>query len=177
MADALLIRPSTAQDIPAITAIYARHVASGTATFELDAPDPAEMVRRRDDVLGRGLPWLVGCAHGEVVGYAYASPFRLRPAYRFTLEDSIYVAADQHRQGIGRLLLTELIARSATTGARQMLAVIGDSRPESIALHGALGFTPCGLLAAAGWKFGGWRDVTLMQRRLGPGELRDAGQA
>lgn len=177
MADALLIRPSTGHDIPAITAIYAQYVDSGTATFELDAPDTAEMARRRDEVLGRGLPWLVGCIQDQVVGYAYASPFRLRPAYRFTLEDSIYVAADQHRLGIGRLLLSELIARSAATGARQMLAVIGDSRPESIALHGAVGFAPCGLLAAAGWKFGGWRDVSLMQRRLGPGELLGVEQA
>ena len=167
---ALLIRPSTPADLPAITAIYAHDVLHGTGTFELDAPDVAEMARRRDDVLGKDLPWLVAQADGQVLGYAYANHFRPRRAYRFCLENSIYLAPDERGRGVGRLLLTELVSRCEATGARQMLAVIGDAaNAGSIGVHAALGFEHTGVLRAAGWKFGRWLDVVLMQRALGSG--------
>ncbi len=167
---ALLIRPSEPRDVSSIATIYDWNVRHGTGTFELDAPDEAETVRRRDDVLAKGLPWLVAECRGRVVGYAYANPFRPRRAYRFCLEDSIYLAPDAQGQGVGRPLLAELIARCEARGARQMLAVIGDSANRaSIGLHRALGFKPVGLLAASGWKFERWLDVVIMQRALGPG--------
>jgi phosphinothricin acetyltransferase len=167
----VLIRPSTAADIGAITAIYGRHVRHGTGTFELEAPDEAEMARRRETVLGAGWPWLVAVngAH-TVVGYAYANPFRPRGAFRFCVEDSIYLADQARGQGIGRTLLAELVGRCEALGARQMVAVIGDSaNVASIELHRRLGFAPAGLLPSAGWKFDRWLDVVLMQRALGPG--------
>lgn len=167
---ALLIRPSTPDDLPAISAIYAHDVLHGTGTFEIDAPDLAEMSRRRDDVLGKGLPWLVAQADGQVLGYAYANHFRPRRAYRFCLENSIYLAPGARGQGVGRLLLTELVSRCEAAGARQMLAVIGDAaNAGSIGVHAALGFEHTGVLKAAGWKFGRWLDVVLMQRALGSG--------
>ena len=167
---ALLIRPSTPADLPAIAAIYAHDVLHGTGTFEIDAPDLAEMARRRDDVLGNGLPWLVAQADGQVLGYAYANHFRPRRAYRFCLENSIYLAPGARGQGVGRLLLTELVSRCEAAGARQMLAVIGDAaNAGSIGVHAALGFEHTGVLKAAGWKFGRWLDVVLMQRALGSG--------
>lgn len=167
----LLLRPSTVDDLPAITAIYAHNVLHGTGTFELEAPDQAEMARRRDDVLGKGLPWLVAERDGQVLGYAYANHFRPRKAYRFCLEDSIYLAPQAQRQGVGRLLLAELIGQCEALGARQMLAVIGDSANQgSIGVHRALGFEHTGLLKAAGWKFGRWLNVVLMQRPLGFGD-------
>ena len=170
MPPTLLIRPSTPADLPAITAIYAWNVANGTGTFELDAPDAAEMARRRDDVLAKKLPWLVAERGGQVLGYAYANHFRPRRAYRFCLEDSIYLAADAMGQGIGRLLLAELMAQCEAAGARQMLAVIGDSaNAASIGVHRALGFEHTGLIKSAGWKFERWLDVVVMQRALGPG--------
>jgi phosphinothricin acetyltransferase len=166
----LTIRPSTADDLTAITAIYARNVAHGTGTFELDAPDAAETARRRDDVLAKGLPWLVAELDGCVVGYAYANHFRPRPAYRFCVEDSIYLDPSAQGRGVGRLLLAELMARCQASGARQMLAVIGDSaNAGSIGVHRALGFAPVGLLRDSGWKFERWLDVVLMQRALGLG--------
>ena len=169
-AAALLIRPSTAADLPAITAIYAWNVRHGTGTFELDAPDDAEMARRRDDVLAKGLPWLVAQRHEAVLGYAYANHFRPRLAYRFCLEDSVYLAGDAQSQGIGRLLLAELLARCEAAGARQMLAVIGDSTNlGSIGVHRTLGFEHTGTMHAAGWKFGRWLDVVDMQKSLGMG--------
>jgi phosphinothricin acetyltransferase len=171
MPDPLLIRPGADADLPAITAIYAWNVLNGTGTFELDAPDAAEMARRRADVLGRGLPWLVAERDGAVVGYAYANVFRPRPAYRYCLEDSIYLHPQAQGGGIGRLLLAELVARCQALGARQMLAVIGDAdNGASIGVHRALGFGHAGVLKAAGWKFGRWLDVVLMQRALGPGD-------
>lgn len=170
----LTIRPSTADDLPAITAIYAWNVEHGTGTFELEAPDLAEMTRRRDDVLGKGLPWLVAERGGQVLGYAYANHFRQRRAYRFCLEDSIYLADQARGQGIGRLLLAELVARCEAAGARQMLAVIGDSaNAGSIGVHRALGFEHTGLLRSAGWKFGRWLDVVLMQKALGTGDSNE----
>lgn len=166
----MLLRPSTAADLPAITAIYAHAVNHGTGTFELEAPDEAEMARRRDDVLAKGLPWLVAEEAGHVLGYAYANHFRPRRAYRFCLEDSIYLAEDARGRGVGTLLLAELLARCEAAGARQVLAVIGDSaNAGSIGVHRALGFQHTGVLKASGWKFGRWLDVVLMQRALGTG--------
>ena len=166
-----LIRPSTPADLSAVTAIYGWNVAHGTGTFELDAPDAAEMARRRDDVLSNGLPWLVAERDGRVLGYAYANHFRPRRAYRFCLEDSIYLADEAKGQGLGKLLLTELLARCEAAGARQMLAVIGDSaNAGSIGVHRALGFEQIGLLSAAGWKFERCLDVVMMQKSLGLGQ-------
>ncbi len=166
----LLIRPSAPADLPAITAVYGWNVRNGTGTFELDAPDESEMARRRDDVLSKALPWLVVERAGRVLGYAYANHFRPRKAYRFCLEDSVYLAADAKGQGLGRLLLAELMARSEAAGARQMLAVIGDSRNlASIAVHRTLGFEHVGVMTAAGWKFDRWLDVVIMQKSLGQG--------
>lgn len=170
----LVIRPSTAADLPAITAVYAWNVAHGTGTFELEAPDAVEMARRRDDVLSKGLPWLAAERDGRVLGYAYANHFRPRRAYRFCLEDSIYLADEARGQGVGRLLLAELLARCEAAGARQMLAVIGDSaNAGSIGVHRTLGFEHTGILRAAGWKFGRWLDVVLMQKALGPGDASE----
>jgi phosphinothricin acetyltransferase len=167
----LVIRPSEAADLPAITTIYGWNVLNGTGTFELDVPDQAEMSRRRDDVLSKGLPWLVAERGGVVLGYAYANHFRPRRAYRFCLEDSIYLADAARGQGVGTLLLAELVSRCEAAGARQMLAVIGDSaNAGSIGVHRALGFEHTGLLRSAGWKFGRWLDVVLMQKPLGLGD-------
>ena len=169
-AASLLIRPSTPADLPAITAIYGWNVLNGTGTFELETPDEPEMARRRDDVLSKGLPWLVVERSGVVLGFAYANHFRPRRAYRFCLEDSVYLAADAKGQGLGRLLLAELLARCEAAGARQMLAVIGDSaNAGSIGVHRTLGFEPIGVMKAAGWKFERWLDVVLMQKSLGQG--------
>jgi L-amino acid N-acyltransferase YncA len=166
----LLIRPSLPADLPAITAIYSWNVGHGTGTFELEAPDEAEMARRRDDVLSKGLPWLVAERGGAVLGYAYANHFRPRRAYRFCLEDSVYLAADARGQGLGRLLLAELLTRCEAAGARQMLAVIGDSdNLGSVGVHRRLGFEHVGVMKAAGWKFGRWLDVVVMQKSLGLG--------
>ncbi|GAB4115732.1 MAG: GNAT family N-acetyltransferase [Rubrivivax sp.] len=166
----MLIRPSHADDLPALTAIYAHHVLHGTGTFELDVPDEAEMGRRHADITGKGLPWLVAEEGGQVLGYAYANHFRPRRAYRFCLEDSIYLAPQARGRGLGKLLLAELIARCEALGARQMLAVIGDAaNAGSIGVHRALGFEHTGVLKAAGWKFDRWLDVVLMQRALGTG--------
>ena len=171
---ALLIRPSTPADLPAITAIYGWNVLNGTGTFELEAPDDAEMARRRDDVLSKGLPWLVAERDGVVLGYAYANHFRPRKAYRFCLEDSVYLASDAKGQGLGRVLLAELLARCEAAGARQMLAVIGDSANlGSIGVHRTLGFEHIGVMKAAGWKFDQWRDVVVMQKALGLGQTTD----
>jgi len=170
-ANRCVIRPSTPDDLAAITAIYGWNVNNGTGTFEIDAPDLAEMTRRRTDVTAKGLPWLVAERDGQVLGYAYANPFRPRPAYRFYLEDSVYLAPEAQGQGIGRLLLAELIARCEALGARQMVAVIGDSNNAgSIGLHRAMGFEPVGTMRSAGWKFDRWLDVVLMQRTLGQGD-------
>ena len=167
----MILRPSTEADLPAVTAIYADAVLHGTGTFELEAPDADEMARRRADVLAKGLPWLVAEDAGRVLGYAYANHFRPRRAYRFCLEDSIYLAPAARGRGVGRLLLAELIARCEAAGARQMLAVIGDStNAGSIGVHRALGFEHSGVLKSSGWKFGRWVDVVIMQRSLGVGD-------
>jgi L-amino acid N-acyltransferase YncA len=169
------LRAATEADMGAIVAIYAHHVQSGTATFEIDPPDTSEMTGRWRDVIDRGLPYLVATRGEEIVAYAYAGPHRPRPAYRFTVEDSIYVRADCAGQGIGSALLTALIAASESAGARQMVAVIGDAaNAASIRVHAAAGFEHAGVLRSVGWKFGRWLDVVLMQRALGPGGARPA---
>jgi L-amino acid N-acyltransferase YncA len=170
MSGAIMIRPSQEGDIAAIAAIYRHHVLHGVASFEDVPPGADEMSRRRRDILDRGLPYLVAEREGRVVGYCYAGLYRTRSAYRFTLEDSIYVDAAELRRGIGRALLGELIGRCEGLGYRQMIAVIGGSDQwPSIRLHEALGFGRVGLLPAVGYKFAGWVDVVLMQRALGPG--------
>jgi L-amino acid N-acyltransferase YncA len=167
----LLIRPGTADDVGAATAIYAHHVQHGSASFETVAPDAAEMARRRDAALAAGWPWLVAERERRVVGFAYAGTFRPREAYRYCVEDSLYVADQARGQGIGRWLLAELIGRCEAAGARQMVAVIGDSaNAASIGVHCALGFESAGVLRSSGWKFGRWLDVVLMQRPLGAGD-------
>lgn len=174
-----LIRPSTATDLPDIAAIYGDAALTGTGTFELEAPGEAEMARRRDDVLAKGLPWLVAEVENRVLGYAYANHFRPRLAYRFCVEDSIYLHRDARGQGLGTLLLAELIARCEAAGARQMLAVIGDSaNAGSIGVHRRLGFEHVGVMKSAGWKFDRWLDVVVMQRSLGlgDGEAPEAGR-
>jgi len=164
------IRPATQADIAAITAIYAHAVRCGTATFENDPPDEAEMGRRFGALAAGGFPYLVAEASGAVRGYAYAGLYRTRVAYRFTLEDSVYVAPEFHGRGIGRVLLDRLLAEAAAQDYRQMVAVIGDSaQAASIALHRAAGFAVVGTFAAVGYKFGRWLDTVLMQRALGPG--------
>ena len=166
----LNIRPTAPADIPAITRIYAHAVTHGTATFELEPPDEAEMLRRFDRLRAGPFPYVVAEIDGAVAGYAYAALFRERPAYRFTVEDSIYIAPKMHRRGIGRALLTRLIADSEAAGFRQMIAVIGDSRQAaSIAVHRACGFKDAGVFEAVGFKFGRWLDTVQMQRALGEG--------
>jgi phosphinothricin acetyltransferase len=163
-----LIRPSTEQDIPAITAIYQHHVLHGTGTFEIDPPSEQDMTVRRADVLAKGLPYLVVEETGQVLGFAYCNWFKPRPAYRFSAEDSIYMAAAAHRQGLGRALLAELCARAERAGVRKLIAVIGDSaNTASVGLHQTLGFTPVGTIAACGWKFERWLDIVLMEKPLG----------
>jgi L-amino acid N-acyltransferase YncA len=165
------IRPATAADLAAITRIYAVAVREGTASFEIEPPDAAEMGRRLAALDAGGYPCLVATRDSVVLGYAYAGAFRPRAAYRHTVEDSIYVAAEAQRQGIGRALLTALIGAAAARGFRQMVAVIGDSRRQaaSIALHAALGFRHVGTLDAVGYKHGRWLDSVYMQRALGTG--------
>ena len=172
---ALLIRPSTDADLPSITAIYAHHVEHGTGSFELEAPDLAEMRRRRTDVLAKGLPFLVASRDAEVLGFAYAGNFRPRPAFRFMAEDSVYIHAKHAGQGLGRALLSELMRYCETLGIRQMLAVIGDSaNAGSIGLHRSLGFAHTGILKASGWKHGRWLDTVFMQKALGAGDSSPA---
>jgi L-amino acid N-acyltransferase YncA len=164
------IRSSNDGDIAAIAAIYRHHVLHGLASFEEVPPEPDELAWRRCEILARGLPYLVAERGGRMLGYCYASPYRLRSAYRFTLEDSIYVDSAEVGRGIGRVLLGSLLDRCTVLGYRQMVAVIGGSDTwPSIRLHAALGFTRMGVLPAVGFKFGGWIDVVLMQRPLGPG--------
>ena len=165
------IRPATADDAAAIQAIYAHHVLHGTATFEEVPPDLAEIARRQAEIASRGLPYSVAEAGGRVLGYAYAGPYRARSAYRFTLEDSIYLAPDATGRGLGRRLLERLIADCTAVGARQLVAVIGDSgNAASIALHERLGFAHAGTLRSVGFKFGRWLDTVQMQLPLGPGD-------
>ena len=166
----MLIRDSGPADVPAITAIYGHAVLYGNASFEVDPPDEAEIARRRDNLLSGGFPYLVAEDAGEVVGYSYAGTYRPRPGYRFTVENSVYVAPDRHGRGIGRALLPRLIERCEQAGFRLMVAVIGDSANHaSIRLHASCGFQHAGLLPAIGWKHGRWLDSVLMVRPLGRG--------
>jgi len=167
----MLVRPAAAQDLPAIQSIYAYHVLHGLASFEEAAPPLEEMRRRYEDVAGRGLPFLAAEENGEILGYGYCTPYRARSAYRFSLEDSVYVKHGRQRKGIGKAVLGELIARCEALNYRQMIAVIGDSaNAASIAVHASLGFVRAGNLRSTGYKFGRWVDSVLMQRPLGPGD-------
>ncbi|NMJ42775.1 N-acetyltransferase [Roseomonas sp. JC162] len=166
----LAIRASREDDLPAITAIYGHWVAHGLASFELEPPDQAEMARRRAAVLAGGYPHMVAERDGRVVGYTYASAYRPRPAYRFAVENSVYVAPGGTRGGTGRLLLGALIEDCTRRGFRLMVAVIGDSANDaSIGLHERAGFARAGLLPAVGWKHGRWVDSVLMTLALGKG--------
>ena len=165
------IRSSHDGDIAAITAIYAHHVLHGTGTFETEPPSETDMAARRADVLGKGLPYLVAEQDGQVLGFAYCNWFKPRPAYRFSAEDSIYVAEAARGLGVGRLLLDALCTAAEAAGVRKLLAVIGDSaNAGSIRVHQAAGFTHIGVMGSVGWKFGAWRDVVLMEKPLGAGD-------
>jgi L-amino acid N-acyltransferase YncA len=167
----VIIRPAVPVDIGAITRIYADAVLNGTASFETEPPDEAEMLRRQTALLKNGYPYFTGEIESVVAGYAYAGPYRARPAYKWSVEDSVYVAPDMHRKGIGALLLRALVAESAQRGYRQMVAVIGDSAQiGSIALHERAGFSHIGTLRSVGFKHGKWLDTVLMQRALGEGD-------
>jgi len=167
----LAIRPVEASDIPAIACIYAHAVEHGTASFELEPPDENEMGRRMRELTGNGFPFIVAEVDGVLAGYAYAGPYRARPAYRLTVEDSVYIALHMQRRGVGRALLGALIDAAAARNFRQMIAVIGDSprQAPSVALHAALGFRRVGILDNVGFKHGRWLDSLLMQRALGDG--------
>lgn len=165
------IRPSRDDDIDAITRIYAHHVLHGTGTFEVDPPSVQDMRARRAEVLARGLPWLIAESDNQVSGFAYCNWFKPRPAYRFSAEDSIYLAPHANGQGLGRALLAELTTQAERAGVRKLIAVIGDSgNTGSIGVHRALGFQHVGVLASCGWKFDRWLDVVLMERSLGLGD-------
>jgi L-amino acid N-acyltransferase YncA len=164
-----VVRDSSESDIAAVQAIYAYHVLHGAASFEEEPPPLAEMMRRRAEVLSRGFPYLVAEIDGQIAGYSYASPYRARPAYRFSIENSVYVEHGRVRAGIGRALLVALIERCEQGPWRQMIAVIGDSaNAASIGLHAELGFRNVGTLHDVGFKFGRWVDSVLMQRPLNP---------
>jgi L-amino acid N-acyltransferase YncA len=165
------IRPATVADIPTITRIYAHAVEHGTASFEIEPPDEAEMTRRYQALAAKHYPYIVAERTGIVAGYAYAGPYRDRRAYDWCVEDSVYVAPEFHRQGIGRLLLTRLIAEVEALGFRQMIGVIGDSaNVASVAVHAAAGFRLVGTFQSIGFKHGRWLDTVLMQRPLGSGD-------
>ena len=169
----LTTRPSIDADIPVIAAIYAHAVIHGTASFELEPPGETEMARRREALLSAGYPYLVAERDGAVVGYAYAGACRTRPAYRSTVEDSVYIAPEAQGHGIGRALLKQLIRESEDRGFRLMIAVIGDKASSaSIGLHRALGFDLVGAFEPVGYKHGRWLATVLMQRKLGEGSDR-----
>lgn len=170
------IRPCEESDIPAIQAIYAHYVTTNLATFELEPPGVEQMLARRAGVLRGGYPYLVARRDGEVVGYAYGSAWRSRPAYRHTVEDSIYVAPAMRQAGVGSALLRELIRQCEQRGFRQMVAVVGNSaNTGSLRVHEAQGFTHVGTLDCVGYKFGQWVDTVLMQRVLGEGAASPGG--
>jgi L-amino acid N-acyltransferase YncA len=166
------IRPSRDPDLPAITAIYAHHVLTGTGTFETVPPTLEDMTARRADVLAKGLPFLVAADGERVLGYAYCQWFKPRPAYRFSAEDSIYLHPGASGQGLGKDLLSALCRQAEQAGIRKLIAVIGDSaNAASVGVHRSLGFENVGVLKACGWKFGKWLDVVLMDKRLGEADL------
>lgn len=165
------VRDCAPEDIAAITAIYRQAVLEGSATFELEPPDEATMESRRAALAASGHPYVVAIAAGGLVGYAYAGPYRPRPAYGATVESSVYVRPDRHRRGTGFALMQRLIAQAGAAGFRQMVAVIDDSANlASIKLHERLGFRHVGTLKSVGWKHGRWLDTVLMQRALGAGD-------
>lgn len=165
------IRSASPSDLDAVQRIYAHHVVHGLGSFELEAPTLAEMRSRFDAVRERGLPYLVALEDRTVVGFAYAGPYRQRPAYRFTVEDSVYVSHEAQGRGVGAALLEHLVRRLGTAGVRQVVAVIGDSANQaSIALHAKLGFREVGVLRAVGRKHERWVDTVLMQREIGGNE-------
>jgi L-amino acid N-acyltransferase YncA len=177
----LLIRPSLESDLPTLTAIYGHHVLHSSGTFETEPPSLAEMTARRADVLAKNLPHLViervgaelagAELAGQVQGFAYGNWFKPRPAYRFSVEDSIYLAPHAAGQGLGKLLLAELCAQLQQRGIRKVLAVIGDSaNAGSVGVHRALGFSHVGVIKSCGWKLGRWLDVVLMEKTLGMGD-------
>jgi phosphinothricin acetyltransferase len=167
-----LIRPTEERDLHAIAKIYGEAVRTGTASFELQPPDTAEMIRRWRDLIGKSYPHIAATRDGVLLGYAYAGPYRSRPAYRFSVEDSIYIAPHAQGAGIGRALLTELIRLCEGLGFRQMIAVIGGGaeHPASQKLHETLGFRQIGVIEGSGFKHGRWLDTLLMQRPLGEGK-------
>lgn len=165
------IRPSLDADVPAISAIYGHHVLHGTGTFETTPPTPEDMAARRTDVLGKGLPYLVLEEAGEVLGFAYCQWFKPRPAYRYSAEDSIYLAPAAAGRGLGRQLLQALVDEAGKAGIRKLIAVIGDSaNAGSIGVHRACGFEPAGTIRSCGWKFSRWLDIVLMERAVGEGD-------
>lgn len=169
----MIVRPGRQADAEALAAIYGHHVLTGFGTFEEDPPDPAEMERRRLAVVERGLPYLVAEEAGRVLGFAYASAFRPRAAYRYTAEDSVYVAPDAVGRGVGRAVLSQVVAQCEALGLRQLVAVIGDSgNAASIGLHRSLGFEHAGLGRGFGHKHGRWVDIVFMQKPLNGGDTR-----
>ncbi len=165
----ILVRDSVEADVQQIQSIYSHHVLHGTASFELTPPTIRDMCERRQAVISKGLPYIVAVMNHEIVGFAYATPYRPRPAYRFTVEDSVYVREGLQGNKIGSLLLSEVIVRCTQAGYRQMLAVVGDASPPSVALHKRHGFELAGTFKAFGFKFGAWRDTAMLQRQLGEG--------
>ena len=174
----VILSDSTEADMAQVQRIYAHHVLQGLASFEEEPPPLAEMLGRRAKVLEHGLPYLVAKENDVVLGYAYATPYRPRRAYRFTVEDSVYMAEAVQRRGIGRLLLQGVIARCEAAGFRQMIAIIGDGEKNagSVGLHAACGFRMVGSFTDVGFKHGGWRDTALMQRVLGAGAAEPPGE-
>jgi L-amino acid N-acyltransferase YncA len=165
------IRPAAPADIPAIQAIYAHHVSHGLASFEEVPPSAEEMRRRLDEITGRGLPYVVAEFGGTIAGYGYCALYRTRSAYRYALEDSVYVRPDVQGRGVGGAILAELVGHCEALGYRQLIAVIGDSaHAASIGLHASMGFVRVGTLRSVGFKFGRWVDSVIMQRALGPGD-------
>jgi L-amino acid N-acyltransferase YncA len=166
----ITVRASQPEDLDTITAIYAHHVLHGTGTFETEPPTLADMTQRRADVLGKQLPYLVAVQGTQVLGFAYGNWFKPRPAYRFSVEDSVYVAPGQQGNGVGKLLMTALLSHLQACGIRHVMAVIGDAdNAGSIGLHKAMGFVEAGRMHACGWKFERWLDIVLMERTLGDG--------
>jgi phosphinothricin acetyltransferase len=170
------VRPALPDDIPAVHAIYAHHVLQGLASFEEQPPSAAELRRRYDEVISQKLPYLVADFGGAVAGYGYCAPYRTRSAYRYTLEDSVYVRPDAQGRGVGSALLAALVRQCEALGYRQLIAVIGDSaHAASIGLHEAQGFLRVGTLRSVGFKFGRWVDSVIMQRPLGSGDATRPG--
>lgn len=172
------LRPATPEDIAAITAIYADAVLHGTASWEWEPPDEAEMLRRMKALRDAGYPYLAAIRDGGLIGYAYAGPYRPRAGYRWSVEDSVYIAPGARGQGVGKALVGELIRICEAAGCRQMVAIVGDSAsPASVALHRSLGFEHAGVVRSAGWKHGRWLDQVILQRALGAGDAQPAGDA